>query len=442
MLRENIIRPSVTLITLPYLISCGKEFYNSDHFSLNISILLISSLLLTDLIINKIIKKYVSNYIVYLLIICYIIILYGLYLSPLVLKLNDVGLNIRGRNLIVISLFTLSILPKIFPKILNGNFYIFNSFILIFSCTLILGKVKNYSSINENNFKNTYHPILRNKSSKPILLLITDEYSSPSELYKITKDSSLFNFTNKLKLDGWKTINASYSQEISTIHSLSSIFNYNLSNNLNYSVESIDNIGSKYLQKCELYNQSILNDIQIINFGIFQIGQSIQFSRLYYYPENFIELLLMYTIIPQIVQNTGGLELQGVNQNYYPMVHHNKYILDNMNDSLIKIQKNHIVYAHLYMPHGPHIYFDEFKFRSESIDSYISFWKFTNNKLYSLINKLKKSYKIILTGDHGYRHDRRINPHVTYTAYYGFNDNEVKRIHFVQDVGNLLIPVK
>jgi hypothetical protein len=94
------------------------------------------------------------------------------------------------------------------------------------------------------------------------------------------------------------------------------------------------------------------------------------------------------------------------------------------------------------MPHGPHFYFDEFKFRSESIDSYLKFWEFTNNKLYPLISKLKKKYRVILTGDHGYRHDKRINPHLTYTAYYGFNNDEIKQIQVVQDLGNLLIPIK
>lgn len=442
MLKKILKSPSTTLISIPYVISYGKALYSSDHFNTYSFILLISTLILFDLILNRPIKIHAISYFIYIFIVCYILTLYGLYLSPLIHKLNDFNINLRGRNLIAISLISLSILPKIFPKILTRGFYILNTFILIYSCTLLLGQIINYKAEKQIIFKAPKKPIIFNNSSKPILLLISDEYSSPTELFKLSKDSTLFNFTNKLKLDGWITIEESYSKEISTIHSLSSIFNYNLSNNIKYSSESLDNIGSKYLQNCELYKQSLLYNIPIINFGIFQIGYAKQFSRLYYYPENFMELVLMYTIIPQILQNTGGFTLKGFKQNYYPMMQHNKYILEKMSDSLVKINNKHIVYVHLFMPHSPHSYYDEFKLRNESIYSYLSFWKFTNNKLYPLLNELKKKYKVVLTGDHGYRHDIRINPHLTYTAFYGFTKEELDQIKVIQDLGNLLIPLK
>lgn len=433
--------PSFTLISIPYFISNSLNFYSSSHFTFYYFLILITFLVSLDCILIKAIKKYPDNYLIYILIINYIIILYGPHLMPLTSILNELGFNFRGRTLITFFILIIGILPIISPILKTRKIYIFNAFILILSFVIIFDKITNYKFNPTNSVKFNRYSSLNIKQNKPILLLITDEYASPSELFKFTNDSSIFDFSNKLKFDGWVTSNESYSKEISTIHSLSSIFNYNLSNNPNFSSQSIDKIGSEYLVKSKVFDQAKINNISIINFGIFQIGESKQISKLYYYPENFFDLIIMYTLIPQILQGTSNLKLQGLKHDYYPMVSHNEYILEKIEDSLLNIKKQHIVYAHLLMPHGPYIYNDEFKLKKESLNSYLSFWNFTNKKLYPLINKLKKKYNIILTGDHGYRHDKRINPHMTYTAFYGFNLKEIKEIKVVQDIGFLLIPV-
>lgn len=432
---------SFTLISLPYFISNSLNFYSSSHFTFYYCFISIFCLVSLDCILNKAVKKYPGNYLMYIIFINYIIILYGPHLMPLTSILNELGFNLRGRTLITLIILIIGILPIIFPLLKTNKIYVFNTFILILSCVIIVDKITNYKFNTTNSIKFNRYSSSNFKQNKPILLLITDEYASPSELFKFTNDSSIFDFSNKLKFDGWVTSNESYSKEISTIHSLSSIFNYNLSNNPNFSSQSIDKIGSEYLVKSEVFNQSKLKNISIINFGIFQIGESKQISKLYYYPENFIDLIISYTLIPQILQSTSNLKLQGLKQDYYPMVSHNEYILERMEDSLMNIKKQHIVYAHLLMPHGPYIYKNEFELKKESLNSYLGFWNFTNKKLYPLINKLKKKYNIILTGDHGYRHDKRINPHLTYSAFYGFSPKEIKEIKVVQNIGFLLIPV-
>ena len=99
------------------------------------------------------------------------------------------------------------------------------------------------------------------------------------------------------------------------------------------------------------------------------------------------------------------------------------------------------VYAHLYMPHDPMQFNPDFSLRPISnINDYKAYWNFTNQKLNPLLTSLIKEnkYRIILTGDHGCRNDKRINPHYTFTAFYGFNKKSIDRIQSVQDLGSLI----
>jgi hypothetical protein len=93
------------------------------------------------------------------------------------------------------------------------------------------------------------------------------------------------------------------------------------------------------------------------------------------------------------------------------------------------------------MPHGPLQYEPSFPILTiNNIINYKSYWDFTNQKLNSLLTSLIKEnkYRIILTGDHGYRYDKRINPHYTFTAFYGFNQESIDKINSVQDLGSLI----
>jgi hypothetical protein len=50
----------------------------------------------------------------------------------------------------------------------------------------------------------------------------------------------------------------------------------------------------------------------------------------------------------------------------------------------------------------------------------------------------ENKFRIILTGDHGYRGDNRINPHYTFAAFYGFDQVSIDKIQSVQDLGSLI----
>jgi hypothetical protein len=92
------------------------------------------------------------------------------------------------------------------------------------------------------------------------------------------------------------------------------------------------------------------------------------------------------------------------------------------------------------MPHTPFLYDNEFKFKKTTTINYLEFWKFTNDKLEFIIEEIIKSndIKIILSGDHGYRYESKLNPKFTFLALYGFDDININEIKTVQDLGSLI----
>ena len=292
-------------------------------------------------------------------------------------------------------------------------------------------------------FKNSFVSIPSNKSLiKPILLIISDEYTSPDDLYEIYKDSSIYQFSNELSKKGWITKNSFYSYETSTIHSLNLLFNFNLSKNNQYQNASITNIEVLKLLNASIADSLEKKKIEIINFGIFHIGKTPYLNRLYLYSTSFIEDLMLRTIYYTIKSNTGNLNKNGLSISYFPMESHNKYVFYHLTYSLNSLTNNKaFAYIHLFMPHSPMQYLPSFPIRTENnLLNYKAYWDFTNQKLKTLLTELirENKYRIILTGDHGYRSDKRINPHYTFSAFYGFNQESIDKINSVQDLGSLV----
>jgi hypothetical protein len=71
---------------------------------------------------------------------------------------------------------------------------------------------------------------------------------------------------------------------------------------------------------------------------------------------------------------------------------------------------------------------------------YFNYWNFSNKVYTYLINDLtkKNKFRIIFTGDHGYRGKDEINPNLTFTAFYGFDSSSINKIQSVQDIGSLI----
>jgi hypothetical protein len=169
---------------------------------------------------------------------------------------------------------------------------------------------------------------------------------------------------------------------------------------------------------------------------MFDIGVTKRLTPIYYYyPTTAIGQFFDKSMInvKYIYNDSGLLEKQNK---------HNRYILDSMPNIFMKTKGKSFIYAHLFMPHDPYQYFNEFTTSSKTNpNKYFDYWKFTNSKLDVFLTKLTKEnkYRIIITGDHGYGNiGGSFKAEDTFTAFYGFDSTAIKSIHSVQDLGNLI----
>lgn len=438
---------SLFLIALPYLAFNFENIIHSPFYSLYKTILIFLFILLIDVLINlgllKLNEKSKMSISLFILFMS-ILFFYGPYISNFIQKEFKENFNIliRGRAIIKFSIILFILLFLILKKRII-YFKNFNVFLIIYSVINFFVTIINTKEKIKEEYKSSFISIpIKNYVFKPILLIISDEYTSPDDLNRIFKDTSTYQFSNELASKGWIVKNSIYSYEISTIHSLSSLFNFNLSKNKEYKKEGIEIIGANQLLHANIADSLKKKEVEIINFGIFHIGKSSYLNRIYFYPNSFIEDILKQTIYYTIKNNTGNLNKNGFDNSYYPMETHNKYIFKHLVDTLNTLT-NHktFTYIHFFMPHSPMQYLPDFPIRTQNnIVNYKAYWDFTNKKLNTLLTDLirENKYRIILTGDHGYRNDKRINPHYTFSAFYGFNQEAIDEIQSVQDLGSLI----
>lgn len=274
--------------------------------------------------------------------------------------------------------------------------------------------------------------------NKPVVLIVLDEYASPSELYRNTRDISLFEFSEKLTNSGWIIQKQQRSKHLKTANSLSSLFNFNYSLTdkqipLPFALEQL-----KHAKLIKVLEQ---RGVQIYNYGIFDLSKSPAFTKLYFYEkEEFERNFLKQVLAGSMFRLLYGPENEDQHK-------HNQFLVENAFRQLHKSkQKQSFYYIHLLMPHLPFEYYGKQKYVAKSnlntIQNYIPYYQFTNKLAYSeLIKPLvdTQHFKIIVTGDHGYRWDRSvINPYLTMSAYYGFPKSQVDKVKSVQDLGSLI----
>jgi hypothetical protein len=440
---------SLLILVLPYLAFLIPVFTGSPFFCLPKFLLTLAAIVLADLLVKLFLKKYpgATLWVSILIYSGVLLFLYGafLLLPPLgFIQDHFHTVHIRGRMLFF-ALFALIVLFvwAAYKKKIAFNFFINMFMLILFAINVCINTVDLFQ-------KKKYQPVTSmsdaghsfdtdSVSQKPIILLITDEYSSPDELNNLFRDSSLYDFSRNLTKTGWIVRNRSFSHETSTIHSISSLLNFNLSESDKYRKASVF-AASLNLMHCKLGDSLEKKNIGIVNFGILDIGRSQPLSRLYPYPKNFHEALLYNSALTLIYQNTESMRPAGFGEDFNAIANHNKKVLETLSDSLQKLRSNeYFIYAHLLMPHSPYIYFKEFS-QPRSTEGYLAYWKFANIKVQQLLNELQQSnlYRIIVTGDHGDRLDPRINPQYTATAFYGFAEKDVEKIRSVQDLGVLI----
>ena len=437
---------SLFLISMPYLAFNYENIIHSPFYSFTKLILILACILIFDVFIKWILLKLhkkINIFLTLFIVFSSFLYFYGLYITYFLQKgfQDHFHYLLRGRFIveILVSFFLLLIIILIKKSI---DYQYLNVFLILFSTLTLVTSIRN-TKVGEGGSKSSFVTIpVYDSTPKPVILIISDEYTSPNDLYQVYKDSSVFKFSNELATKEWITKNIFYSYETSTIHSLSSLFNFNLSKNKQYGKEEIANIGATGLAHASIADSLKKKQVEIINFGVFHIGKHPPLNRLYLYPTSFIEDIMLQTIFFTAISNTGNLNKGGFTNSYYPMEAHNKYIFNHLVDTLNTLTNTKtFIYTHLYMPHSPLQFNPEFPIRRLSnIVNYKSYWDFTNQKLNSLLTSLNKEnkYRIILTGDHGYRGDKRINPHYTFTAFYGFKQEQIRKIKSVQDLGSLI----
>jgi hypothetical protein len=436
---------SLLLMALPYFSLNYNEILNSPFFSLKLLSFIFIFLLFISLFLNFITINKRAEYKIFILMtyILSFIFIYGIYIVNFIQKKLIKYFDFVISGLVLIEILTiLFILFLFYIRKKEINFIYLNVFFITMSVISLIFSISNFTNNQKSDIKNNFISFEdNNHKTKPIILIITDEYSSPDEIYKINKDADDYEFSKSLTEKGWISKNCIYSYETSTIHSLSSLFNFNLSKSNKYKNEDIVKIGALKLLNATLADSLKKKKIAVINFGIFHLGNQIYLNRLYPYPISFIEDILKNTSLYAFKTNIRNL--YGEDMRFSALTQfHNKYIFDNLCDTMNNnSNKRLFTYAHIIMPHFPFQFYTNFKLKKQNnLSNYIEYWRFTNKKLDILLNKLIKEnkFRVILSGDHGYRGDKRINPSYTFSAFYGFNQESIDRIKSVQDIGSLI----
>ena len=453
-------KASFLMVVLPYIGFNWRELYESPYYSIQQTGLVLLVLITIEALFTQLVKK-LGKYekLLSVLFICFTILFF--YGNNIVIPIyqyvtKSLQIYIKEKVLfIIISFFLLLILHYLLAK--KNLWKVFNVFLGIYFIVNIfstrnlniavippIDSIQNgYKHISESFSSDKNGNENNNEGQKPIVLIVLDEYSSPDELYKIVKDSSVYNFSNTLKNKDWEVRNSSYTYESSTIHSISSLFNFNLSKYSLYDKQNTETIVSKKMLKAALLDSLNSKGVAFNNFGIFHMGNTKPLTQLYLYPINFTEHFLIRTTYAEEKNKSGNFKFKNLIKSYGNIFEHNAYILNNL-PAILRENKNKksFTYLHLFIPHAPFYYGEEFPVKHViNFENYFLFWKFTNTKIEALLDSINKQgdYRIILTGDHGYRRNEyKENYHYSFTAFKGFDSMALKQIESIQDIGLLI----
>ncbi|MDE2392706.1 MAG: sulfatase-like hydrolase/transferase [Cytophagales bacterium] len=345
--------------------------------------------------------------------------------------------TIRARYFLPFSWLVILASNYFLLKKRNNRAYLINVFLGIFSLILLISSIMPHKTATIT-FARHLLPIER-LHTKPVVLIILDEYASPSELARYTHDTMPMQFSKQLQATGWKVSTSSSSKNKATVNSLASLFNYNLALT-DANIEAPTAI--RLLRQSSLLADLEKKGIVCYNGGIFDVGKTQAYSKIYYYEKeekqaNFIKHLFSKSMFSLLYLLTPD-EKQAI---------HNRSIVEQAARKITRLSsRKTFFYLHLLMPHPPLYYIGSKSYLpspyQDKVSNYLDFWQFTNEHVYThLILPLIQSqkFKIILTGDHGYRfYPEKINPYLTMTAYYGFPKGQTKQIKSVQDLGSLI----
>ena len=442
---------SVFFILIPHVINI---YLDSNPIIYSIGSFLV--LILIDIFLSQKIK---NSYVSVIYISTLIIFFYGL------LFYNDTEIslhNLRLREFILLFSILTFVTISILVKNKNGIKFI-NVFFLMFGCTFILSKDQNKffdrsEILKTNNFQysNVLELDVEEKSSLPVILIILDELSSTMELFRQTQDSTELIFDKSLKNLGYTIKSDFKSKSTHTKYSLPSIFNFNIHRNskLLDSLETSSNsletiqksfywIGSNNLLVDSLKTKSVKS----FSYGMFPFSRFNQTHDFNYWWPSFRDPIFMFKNLKFLSVFFGKTifkpietKIRGGNA---PALF-NEEVFQSLKN--VKLENNSFYYFHIYGPHEPFVWKDEYEDRDSNIsieDEYLSghikFRRFLLNKIFPVLSspKFKKS-RIIIVGDHGFRGSNSINPNLTNLYLYNYPNGIVKDSDVVQDIGYLI----
>lgn len=417
------------LIIIPILIFALEVFFN-DKINYKIKVLTICILFITlytqilfddtKFIIHDLRLRYFSLLIIF--------ISGVIYLYPFLFKISFKFHNIIFLNLTIVMFV--------------NNIYVANK---TFSRDDLLNKL-NYKFQDEK--LSPYK-----KSDKPIILIVLDELSSSQEIFNITKDSIDFKLNNYLTKNEFISKNNFKSLSLRTSISIPSLFNFNFHNNIKK--DSIENI-DKGLQVLEGYSDLIRNNLLVdslnkknitsYSFGITSFSKGINNDSFYYYWDNknpnqkTYERIINKTIIGTFLSNIKRETSQ-----------YDKFRKDGLNFlSNTNFNEKSFYYFHLYFPHDPFSYYEEYPAKNlnyytisenKYLEEHINYRRWFTIKFIEIIDKIitkNNNVRIIITGDHGFRFNKKINPEYTDSYYRGFDLINIDSYNFIQDLGYLI----
>ena len=373
---------------------------------------------------------------------------------------DDTKFNIHDLRLRYFSIFFifLSIVINFFLLKKRELIYFVNVFVLFFSLNILLFNfISTFYNFNRDTFLNKldfkYNSLnLKiNKSDNPLILIVLDEFSSTSEIFNITNDSIDYKLDVFLKSKGFTVYNKSITKTKRTSLSLPSIFNFNLHNSFkNDSIEKIDKGFQKLSGFDEIFTYNLLVDslnLKSVNsnsYGLLPFKNGINDPDFYYYwTDRFPSISIFKSIIKKTIL---GTYLEGENRETKNIDDFRKQSLERMVN--LKPLKNNFYYFHLFFPHDPYSFFEEYPNRdlnfitiseSEYLEEHIKYKRWFVDKLIDVFDDLSfKNSRIIITGDHGFRYNKLINPELTNIYFKGFPIEVSKKINNVQDLGYLI----
>lgn len=333
-----------------------------------------------------------------------------------------------------------------------------NVFFLFLSISF--GATKTYNSfslfdrssfLEKLNFEYKTSTLEIGKSDDPVILIILDGLSSSEEIFKHTKDSIDLKLDFSLKKRGYKVISNARTESLRTTISLPSLFNFNLHNSIDK--DSIENI-DKGLQTIdgfqEIFNENLLVDslltrsVKSYSFGVGEFTRGINNDDFCYlwgdscYSSS-LENIISKTIIEAIIH---GLDRDTEKVNLF-----RKNSLEQL-ENLVPAQKS-FYYFHLFFPHDPYSYFEEYPnvrlnyltiSEEEYLSEHIKYKRWFVDKFIDLIEDADfQNSRIIIAGDHGFRHNKSIAPELTNIYLKGYNSINANNDITVQQIGNIIL---